>query len=369
MPIKNLALLLKLLYQPILIGLIYLSLFSCQERVRSDEIQEQTVINKTEITTVPVSTLRSNVFYKEIISQGKVKARFRSDVTFDLSERIESVAVKVGQRVKKGQVLTHLEDFEYRYQLEKIEQQIKQAELQIEEKLITLGYEPEQRDSIPSELLERLAIEHNLVTLKVEKKRAVYILEKTKIKAPISGVIANLEAQAGNPSDNYKKLCTIINDQTLQVDFPILEAEINLVRLGMPIRIQPLYERSKEYKGTIATINPEINKHGMTTATANISSTNHKLVEGMQVRIYLQELLPQQLVVPKSAIVDRQGKQVAFVYKNGVANWNYVEIGYENSTSYTIDKGLHVGDTLIIDNNLNLAHLEKVKVAVTDGEE
>ena len=38
----------------------------------------------------------------------------------------------------------------------------------------------------------------------------------------------------------------------------------------------------------------------------------------------------EQLVIPKTAVVLRSGKQVVFTLKDGKAMWNYVHTGLEN---------------------------------------
>jgi hypothetical protein len=84
------------------------------------------------------------------------------------------------------------------------------------------------------------------------------------------------------------------------------------------------------------------------------------------VKVKIETAVPGQLVVPKSAVVQRQNQEVLFKYTNGIAFWTYVKTGYENSTSYTVtahpDKGgtLMAGDTVIISGNLNLAHESEV---------
>ena len=93
------------------------------------------------------------------------------------------------------------------------------------------------------------------------------------------------------------------------------------------------------------------------------SVTAHKrLFEGMNVRVSVQRSLGKQLVVPKSAVVLRSGKQVVFTLVNGKAYWNYVRTGLENADSYAIVEGLKVGDQVITTGNINLAHEAPVTV-------
>ena len=56
----------------------------------------------------------------------------------------------------------------------------------------------------------------------------------------------------------------------------------------------------------------------------------------MNVRVSVQRSLGKQLVVPKTAVVLRSGKQVVFTLVDGHAYWNYVRTGLENADSYTL---------------------------------
>ena len=95
-----------------------------------------------------------------------------------------------------------------------------------------------------------------------------------------------------------------------------------------------------------------------------------KLFSGMNVRVSVRRNLGEQLVIPKTAVVLRSGKQVVFTLKEGRAMWNYVHTGLENATEYVVsdksrkgvEDGLLEGDTVIVTGNLNLAHEAEVNV-------
>jgi len=76
----------------------------------------------------------------------------------------------------------------------------------------------------------------------------------------------------------------------------------------------------------------------------------------MNVQVTVEEVLPACLSVPRNAVVLRQGRQVVFTFHNGLALWNYVETGPENSRRIVITAGLEEGMEVIVSGNLNLAH-------------
>ena len=88
-----------------------------------------------------------------------------------------------------------------------------------------------------------------------------------------------------------------------------------------------------------------------------------RLFDGMNVRVSVKRSVAGQLVVPKTAVVLRTGKQVVFTLKDGRAVWNYVTTGLENMTEYTVTgEGMEEGAQVIVTGNVNLAHESPVKV-------
>lgn len=82
----------------------------------------------------------------------------------------------------------------------------------------------------------------------------------------------------------------------------------------------------------------------------------------MNVKVSLFRAIDKQLVVPKSAVVLRSGKQVIFTLSGDKAMWNYVHTGLENMNECVVLDGLEPGMEVIYDGNVNLAHEAPVKV-------
>lgn len=89
----------------------------------------------------------------------------------------------------------------------------------------------------------------------------------------------------------------------------------------------------------------------------------------MNVRVSIRNPCLGKLIVPKQAVLQRQGKEVVFTYENGRALWNYLKTGDENSEYYTISEGLKPRIQVIISNNLNLGNNVEVEVEVIKNEE
>ena len=104
-----------------------------------------------------------------------------------------------------------------------------------------------------------------------------------------------------------------------------------------------------------------VDKDGLITVEATVES-GANLISGMSVRVLVNKTAPDQIVVPKTAVVRRSERDVIFTVNDNKAEWHYVNIGLENMTEYTITDGLEPGMEVIISGSQNLADGSAVKV-------
>ncbi len=280
-------------------------------------------------------------------------------VPFKVNGVIKELLIRNGQKVNTGDLLAVIEDFEYQSQLRSAKQAYEKAEINFKDDIYskyltfdTIGIAPEK--------IKTSRIRSGLDDAINALKLAEYNFNNTRIHSPISGVVANLEALQWNPSQNYLNLCTIINDQKMEVEFPVIESEYGFINQGMPVGIMPFINDSTVISGTITQINPQVDETGMVKIKAGLRNNGH-LIDGMNVKVVIRKPVPGRLVVPKEALVIRQGRDVIFVRQDSLAIWKYVTVEFENSTSVSVSEGLEPGDLVIVSGNVNLAHETIVK--------
>lgn len=118
-------------------------------------------------------------------------------------------------------------------------------------------------------------------------------------------------------------------------------------------------------------IKGRVDSQGMVRVTARIDNTGTRgtLIDGMNVRIVLEQRVGGMFVVPKEAVVERDGWHVVFMYRDGRAVWTYVDILHSNMRSYAIAgcarkaTVIGEGDAVITSGNLNLADDTAVKIS------
>ncbi|APY12034.1 hypothetical protein BWZ22_12700 [Seonamhaeicola sp. S2-3] len=316
---------------------------------------------------VDILVLDKGAFKKELVSNGRLVALEKSELKFNVSEKLNNIYVKNGDYVTKGQLLASLDAFTYHQKVNKAEIDLKQATLEFNDLQIRRGFNADNKDAIPKEEYEMMAIKSGYKNALHQLENAQFDLKSTKLIAPFSGKIANIDSKKHDQINSGKAFITLINDAVFEVEFYVIESELKDIKSKDKISIEP-FATSKSYEGAITTINPQVEKDGTILIKAQVKNDGH-LLEGMNVKVFIKKDIPDQFVVPKSAVVLRDNQEVLFTVKNGKAYWTYILKTLENSKAYAViphpDKSsasLTVGDTIIISNNLNLAHDSEVSV-------
>jgi len=345
---------------------VLLCLTACHQS-RTDDEDISKIHFEKERNPVEVIVLKREDFKKELVSNGKLKALKKSDLRFSVSGRLNDVTIKNGQDVKQGQVLGRLEDSEFKRALQKSKTALAIASLELEDFLVSRDLSLKDTAKIPGDVLNIAKVRSGYATALQEHTSAEFDVQNTILLAPFSGKVANIKANAYEQVDASDIFCTLIDDAEFEVEFYLVENEIREVKVNDRVRIVP-FSLNSAFDGVVSQINPLVDEHGLIMVQARIRNRNGALLEGMNVRVFIEKALDNLLVVPKTAIVQRQNQEVLFKYSRGQALWTYVKTNLENSSFYSVmadrNKGatLDVGDTVIISGNLNLAHESEVSI-------
>jgi RND family efflux transporter MFP subunit len=339
--------------------LIVALLFSCKPK-KTENLEEMARRSShPEAVLVKTVKLEPSTFYHELISNGKAWSSKKAVVPFKVNGIIKEINIRNGQKVNAGDLLAVIDDFEYKTQLTQAQQGLEKAEINFKDDLLS-NFSSTDTSILSKSKIKVSRIRSGLNDAITSLSVAEYNYNNTRILSPLSGVVANLEAMQWNPSQNYKSLCTVIFDEIMEVEFPVIESEYGFINKGMPVGIIPFINDSALISGRITQINPLVDENGMVKVKAEFQN-NGRLIDGMNVKVVIKKPVQNRLVVPKEALVIRQGKDVIFVRQDSLAIWKYVTVEFENSASVSIKEGLAPGDLVIINGNINLAHETIVK--------
>jgi len=344
--------------------LIVIFMFSCSEPASKANKSENIDVN-AKPSPVSVQIIKPETFALQTISNGLVEAKQLVELRFQSSGTLEKVYFNNGQKVNKGDIIAKLKSQRQQINLKKAEEAVKNAENELFSLLLGFGGKDGDTASVKSSLLQNLKSQSGYTIALLNLKSAKLDYENTLLRAPFSGKIAEIKTQNYNFISSSDPFCTLISSNDFNVNFNIIEKELSKIHIGQQIKIIPTANDSILFSGKIIEINPVVDENGLIKIKAKVENswkTKFDLVSGMNVKVIIENFIHNQLVIPKSALILRSGRQVVFTYQNGKAIWNYVSTGSENKTSYVITKGLEESDTVIIDGALNLAHEASVVI-------
>lgn len=320
---------------------------------------------------VEVMTLKAVDFQHELISNGKLSARRYVDLRFETAEPIAAIHVKNGDRVSKGQLLAELSTFRLNRETAVAKDALERAKLELQDLLIGQGYALDDTAQVPAATMQLVRVKSGYDQALNQYQLAEYKEKNARLVAPFDGVVANLFAKPYNIVSIVDPFCTLIDPASLEAVFTVLENELPLIKQGDRVEVSPFAMEGTKVDGRIIEINPFVDAKGMVQVKAAVTNGG-KLFEGMNVQVCIHRSLGKQLVVPKSAVVLRSGKQVVFKLDKTKtrASWVYVRTGLENTDSYTLASSegdaLKEGDLVIISNNINLAHDAPVTIRTNE---
>lgn len=349
--------------------LIAISLYGCKGENDKDG-GEDTNLAKQEFSIeknpVTVMTLESRNFNKELISNGRLEARSRSVIGFVSSGIIDNVAVGVGEYVEKGAVIATLDNRGALANVENAELNFRKAEIQLMDRLLGYGYSSlADTVKIPEATFNLYKISSGYSEAKVALGTARRNLENCTLRAPFGGKVADIKSKTFETASN--EFCTIIDDSYMDVNFSILETEYSFVRIGQQVKVSPFNDPQTQIEGKVTNINPTVNDNGQIAVIARVVN-NGRLLDGMNIKIIIENNVPDQLVVPKNAVVIRDNMNVLFRYVDGKSLWTYVNVLMSNSTEHVVEANtlrgayLNIGDLVITSGNLNLGDNTAVEI-------
>ena len=102
-----------------------------------------------------------------------------------------------------------------------------------------------------------------------------------------------------------------------------------------------------------------------------LSNRTGRVKPGMFARAAIAgEILSERLLVPREAILTRDGRPLVFKVEDDITQWLYVELGERNEQFVEIKRvlqggSLDAGDKVVVTNHLTLTHGAQVKIKQT----
>ena len=349
---------------------VLICILSCKD-VKTTSVEESLSTNRdsTGLSTTEVSTQRidDGQFTYRVEATGKLQSLSDYTVVAEAGGLLEYFTLKAGSTVKAGQIIAKFGTEAIQLRMERAKLQVFNAQKEYESQL--LGYEKllqGMSDAEKADIKEKLRISTGLAPALQDIKEAEYEMAKSVIKAPFSGIAANVAVRMGEQVKPGTELCRLYSPGQIVMAAKVLETDLDLIKDNLTATIFPL-GATKPVSAKLNSINPLVDENGMVTVHLLLQGGGQRLFVGMNARAEISAPATRALTVPRDALVYRGGKAVVFTYVEGLAKWNYVTTRRDNGREVEITEGLKAGDEVIVSNNIQLAHDAPVKKLQAEG--
>ena len=296
--------------------------------------------------SVQVQVVRGADQTGSVAASGVAEAMRTIDFGFQVGGKVMTVTTDEGQAISAGSLVAAIDSTDFRLSLEQalISQQRAGDELGRLRALHGAG-------SLAANDLEKAdaSARQAVVSAALARKR----LEDTRLRAPISGVLAKRGIDAGETANPGAPVFTIVQLDPMEIRVGIPEADVGAVRVGQAATVTIPALGGRELDGRVSVVGVAADPSSRTyTAKITVRNPQQLLKAGMvaEARISNQERV-RAITIPGSAIVrDAEGVTLAYVVDSGtgVVHTRRVEIGAPRGLQVEIVHGLAEGEVIVI---------------------
>ena len=335
-------------------------------------------------------------FSKKVDATGEIFATELIDVGAQVSGQIKKLYVKLGDQVKKGDMIASIDSSTQQNSIDNKEAQLAIYKAQLESAKVALNIAKTQFDrenalfaknatskqefesakntySANSAKIKEL--EAQIKQTNIELSTAKINLGYTKITAPRDGTVVSVQVEEGQTVNANQTTPTIVNIADLshvKMKMQIAEGDITKIKVGTPVEYSILSEPTKKFQTTVSSIDP-----GLTTlsdgsygsSSSSKSSYSSSSSSSSAVYYYAQSIVDNKdgilrigmttqnellianvegaIIVPSIGIKKDENGTFVYVLKDGKAVKTAVKTGIKDNLDTQIISGINDGDEII----------------------
>jgi membrane fusion protein, multidrug efflux system len=288
---------------------------------------------------------------------GTVQPERRADLRAEVSSVVLTVMKENGEAVRKGDLLVRLDDTSIRDGLVSAQeaeraasQAFDQAERQFQ-RLNTLR----ASGMVSAQQLEDAEIRRNTTQsdLSAAKARGVQArqqLQRTEVRAPFDGIVADRKVSAGDTAQVGKELLKVIDPRSLRFEGFISSDALQSVKVGQAVAFRVNGYGKQDFAGTVKFVAPTANATTrQVEVIVGIPGEAPSRLAGLYAEGRVEASTASALMLPDSAIVRDGEKAFAWRVKSGALQKVTLALGDRDSRSgnYLVRGGIADGDSLL----------------------
>ncbi|HTV03044.1 MAG TPA: efflux RND transporter periplasmic adaptor subunit, partial [Luteitalea sp.] len=318
-----------------------------------------------ELTKVARASLQEHV---EVV--GSLIGAATVDIVPRAQGRLQSLSVRIGDPVTRGQELAKVEDQELREQLRQSDASFEVARATIRQREADLSFARTNLDRNKSlfdrSLLPRQSLDDaearfqasqaqldlaqaQLQAASSRRDELRINLANTTVSSPVTGFVAKRLVDPGAFVTQNVTLLSVVDIATVRLVVNLVERDLRKVTVGAGASVSVDAYPGEQFSGSVARVAPVLDPATRTAEMeVEIPNASGRLKPGMYARVrLLSARKADALVVPRAAVVDAQGRKGVFLVEKSQAVFRGVSLGIEEPTRVEVVDGLAEGDAVV----------------------
>ena len=288
-----------------------------------------------------------------------------------VSGRLETVSVRMGDSVRRGQPLAKIEDREILEQVKQAEASYavsaatirqREADLRFAQNFLDRTRNLHERELIPRQTLDDAEARHQASTAQLELAQAQNAqsqarldelkinLANTIVTSPVDGFVGSRILDPGAWVTPNTAFISVVDIGIVRLVANVVERDLRRIAPGLESMVEVDAYPGEQFIGRVAHVAPVLDPATRTAQIeVDIRNPNFRLKPGMYAKITMTvEHRPNTLVVPSSAAVE-QGttRGVYLATDDATATFKPVEFGLTSPTQVEVLSGLTEGTRVI----------------------
>jgi RND family efflux transporter MFP subunit len=318
-------------------------------------------------TPVSVLELKKGSISQLIHTSGTARPVYGVDLVAQMSgdymlqtNPLTGTSFRLGDKVKKGQRIIHLEDKEY---VNGIAIDAKELDLEIAEQ--EQGKQTALYEKGGVTLSEMRNTEVKVTNARYAVENARLNLGKMDLCAPFDGIIVDLpHYTSGVKIEQGKPMFSLMDYARMYLEISLPESAIGYVKAGQSVYITHYTLPEDTLQGIISELSPAISPETRTfKGKILIHNNDLSLRPGMFVKAdIIVEKADSSLIIPKEVIQINRNRKYVYIVERNTALVREIRTGLEDETHAQVVEGLKENDNLVIRGFEILRENSKVKV-------
>jgi RND family efflux transporter MFP subunit len=321
--------------------------------------------------TVELAKVSRADLSQQIMVVGNLIGRTTVAAVPKISGRLESVSVRLGDQVRRGQSLAKIEDRELLEQVKQAQASFavsaatirqREADLRFAQTNLERSQNLFERQLIPKQTLDDADARYQASLAQLDLARAQYQqtqarldelkinLDNTVIASPVDGFVGSRTLDPGAWVTPNSAFLSLVDIRVVRIVSNIVERDLRRIGVGQPARVEVDAYPGETFEGRVSHIAPVLDP---TTRTAQveieIDNPQYRLKPGMYARVnFTVDQRKNVLVIPTTALVEGPaGRGVFLADENNQALFHPITVGLVEQQLTEVMDGLREGQPII----------------------